>query len=80
MFKAYQITIGDGEHENRLLVLINNVQNNTYALFSFGVNQKKWPPTAISDLYVDQVFAINQTFQLNGTTRPIVVFNDLVQR
>lgn len=57
-FETYQI-IGN-EHTNRLLALVHST--GTHAVFSFNVT--RLPPETISDLAIDKIFPITESFEL----------------
>lgn len=57
--ESYQI-IGS-EYKNRLLALVEC--NNSYGLFSFAAS--KWPPELFSDLTIDCVYPLNESFKLD---------------
>lgn len=56
--ECYQIS--DGEHKNRLLVLVGS--SGTFALFALAATN--WPPEFISDLHVAQVYRVDEKFSI----------------
>ncbi|XP_055912499.1 inositol polyphosphate 5-phosphatase OCRL isoform X2 [Eupeodes corollae] len=60
LLEAYQI-IGN-EHANRLLAIVQST--GTHAIFSFNV--ARLPPQTISDLAIDKIFPLDDTFELTA--------------
>ncbi|XP_061397193.1 type II inositol 1,4,5-trisphosphate 5-phosphatase-like [Musca vetustissima] len=58
IFEAYQI-IGQ-EHTSRILCLVVSVAGGTYAVFSMSAS--RLPPRSCSDLTIDKVFPLNESF------------------
>lgn len=56
---CYQIS--DGEHKNRLLVLVSSA--GTHALFAFATTN--WPPEFFSDLHVASVYRVDELFRID---------------
>lgn len=52
------------EHQNRLLAIVKS--GNSSALFSFNVLSN--PPINLSDLHIDAVFPINETFLIDNSS------------
>lgn len=52
------------EHQNRLLVIVKS--GNSSALFSFNVSTN--PPVNLSDLHIQSVWPINETFTIDSSS------------
>lgn len=52
--------ISDGEHKNRLLVLVGS--SGTHALFVIATTN--WPPEFFSDLHVAEVYRVDERFSI----------------
>lgn len=62
IFEAYQIV--GAEHQNRLLAIVRSGMSS--ALFSFNVST--YPPINLSDLHIESVFKINETFLIDSSS------------
>lgn len=62
IFETYQIV--GGEHRNKILAIVKS--NNSSALFSFNV--ANYPPVNLSDLKINSVLAIDETFLIDITS------------
>lgn len=62
IFEAYQVV--GAEHQNRLLAIVKS--GNSSALFSFNV--LNYPPNLLSDLNIEAVFPINETFLIDNSS------------
>ncbi|KAG5681858.1 hypothetical protein PVAND_011265 [Polypedilum vanderplanki] len=60
IFEAYQIV--GAEHQNRVLVVVKS--GNSSALFSFAI--ANYPPINLSDLHINAVLPINETFIIDN--------------
>lgn len=52
------------EHQNRLLAIVKS--GTSSAFFSFSVST--YPPINLSDLHIDKVIAINETFLIDSSS------------
>lgn len=62
IFEAYQIV--GAEHQNRLLAIVRS--DASTALFSFNVSN--YPPINLSDLHIDKVLPINESFLIDSSS------------
>lgn len=62
IFEAYQIV--GAEHQNRLLAIVKS--GSSSALFSFNVSN--YPPINLSDLHIESVVPINETFLIDSSS------------
>lgn len=61
IFEAYQVV--GAEHQNRLLAIVKS--GDSSALFSFNVST--YPPVGLSDLGIETVTPINDTFLIDSS-------------
>lgn len=62
IFEAYQVV--GAEHQNRLLAIVKS--GDSSALFSFNVSV--YPPINLSDLNIESVVPINETFLIDSSS------------
>jgi hypothetical protein len=64
IFEAYQIV--GAEHQNRVLAVVKS-SGDSSALFSFAI--ANYPPINLSDLHINAVLPINETFLIDNSPK-----------